>query len=68
MGALATQGITMRQFREMQAEFAIVMLCGEERTPTRVQKVAQPDVTELRTWSAHERISVTRATAGEGKR
>ena len=26
---LATQGITMRQFMELQAVFAIVILCGE---------------------------------------
>ena len=34
----------------------------------RVQKVGQTGVTELRTWGAHERISVKRATAEEGKR
>ena len=34
----------------------------------RVQKVGQPEVTELRTWGAHERISVKRASAEEGKR
>jgi len=28
----------------------------------RVQKVDQPDITEIRTWSAHERISVKRAS------
>jgi hypothetical protein len=27
----------------------------------RVQKVGQPDVTEVRTWGAHERISVKRS-------
>ena len=26
----------------------------------RVQRVGQPDVTDLRTWGAHERISVKR--------
>jgi hypothetical protein len=34
----------------------------------RLQKVGQPDVTELRTWGAHERVSVKRATAEEGNR
>jgi hypothetical protein len=34
----------------------------------RVRRVDQPDVTETRTWSAHERISVRRASAEEGKR
>jgi hypothetical protein len=34
----------------------------------RVQKVGQPDVTEIRTRGAHERVSVKRATAEEGKR
>jgi hypothetical protein len=33
----------------------------------RVQRVGQPDVTDLRTWGAHERIAVT-PTAEEGKR
>jgi len=32
----------------------------------RIQKVGQPDVTEIRTWGAH--ISVRRASAEEGKR
>ena len=34
----------------------------------RVRKVAQPDLTDLRTWGAHERSSVKRATAEEGNR
>ena len=29
-------------------------------THTRVKKVGQPDVTEIRTWGAHERVSVKR--------
>ena len=32
----------------------------------RVRRVDQPEVTEIRTWSAHERISVKRATVEEG--
>ena len=27
----------------------------------RVQKIGQPDVTELRTWGAHERLAIKRA-------
>ena len=34
----------------------------------RVKKVSQPEVTEIRTWGAHELISVKRATSAEGKR
>lgn len=34
----------------------------------RVKKVGQPDVTGIRTWGAHERSSVKRAAAEEGKR
>ena len=34
----------------------------------RVQKAGEPTVTEIRTWSAHERISVKRASDEEGKR
>jgi len=34
----------------------------------RIQKVGQPDVTEIRTWGAHEHISMRRASAEEGKR
>jgi len=33
----------------------------------RVRKVSQPELTDLRSWGAHERISVKRATE-EGKR
>ena len=34
----------------------------------RVQRVDQPGATDLRTWSAHERVSVKRASAEEGNR
>ena len=34
----------------------------------RVQRVGEPGVTEVRSWGAHERISVKRASAEEGKR
>ena len=34
----------------------------------RVRRVGQPDVTEIRIWRAHERVSVKRVTAEEGKR
>src|SRR5438128_10267060 len=30
-------------------------------------RVGQPDVTDLRTWGAHERVSVRRAAAGGGQ-
>jgi hypothetical protein len=33
----------------------------------RVQRVDQPGVTEIRTWAAHERVSVKRTSAEEGK-
>src|SRR5262249_42389083 len=33
----------------------------------RVQRVNQPGATDLRTWSAHELVSVKRAGAEEGK-
>ena len=33
-----------------------------------LQRVGQPGVTAIRTWGAHERISVQRTTAEEGKR
>jgi hypothetical protein len=33
----------------------------------RVKKVGQTEATEIRTWGAHERIAVKRATAGMGK-
>jgi hypothetical protein len=41
---------------------------GGKTAHVRVQRVGQPDVTDLRTWGAHERISVKRASAEEGKR
>lgn len=31
----------------------------------RVRKVSQPEMTDLRTWGAHKRITVKRATSGE---
>jgi hypothetical protein len=34
----------------------------------RVQRVGQPGVTDIRTWVAHERVSVKRTTAEENKR
>ena len=33
----------------------------------RVQRVGQPGATEIRIWRAHERVTVKRATAEEGK-
>jgi hypothetical protein len=41
---------------------------GAKDAHARVRKVGQPDVPQLRTWRAHERISVKRATTEEGKR
>ncbi len=40
---------------------------GGKTAHVRVQRVGQPDVTDLRTWGAHERIAVRRATAEEGE-
>jgi hypothetical protein len=40
---------------------------GGKNARVRVQKVGEPTVTELRTWGAHERISVKRASAKEGE-
>jgi len=34
----------------------------------RVQRVGDLAVTELRTWAAHEKVSVKRAAAEEGRR
>jgi len=34
----------------------------------RVRRVGESTVTEIRTWSAHERISVKRVSTEEGKR
>ena len=41
--------------------------CGQT-AHVRVQPAVNPDTTQLRTWGAHERISVKRARAEEGKR
>jgi len=40
---------------------------GGKFARVRVESVTQPGVTELRTWGAHERVSVKRATGEEGK-
>jgi hypothetical protein len=41
---------------------------GGKIASAHVRKVGRPEVTELRSWGAHERLSVKRATAEEGKR
>ncbi len=41
---------------------------GGKNANVRVRLIKQPTVTEIRVWGAHERISVTRVTAEEGKR
>jgi hypothetical protein len=41
---------------------------GGKTARVRVQRVGQPDTAALRSWGAHERVSVKRATAEEGKR
>ena len=41
---------------------------GGKNGAARLRKVGQPDLTAIRTWGAHERIAVRRATAEEGKR
>jgi hypothetical protein len=39
---------------------------GGKNARVRVQRFGQPGVTELRTWSAHEKVSVKRARGAEG--
>jgi len=41
---------------------------GGKTAHARVQRVGDPSVTAIRTWGAHERIAVRRATAEEGNR
>jgi hypothetical protein len=41
---------------------------GGKNAQVRLQRVDKTGVTEIRTWGAHEKVSVKRATAGEGKR
>jgi hypothetical protein len=41
---------------------------GGKNAHARVRKVSQPEATDLRSWSAHERIDVKRMTTEEGKR
>jgi hypothetical protein len=38
---------------------------GGKNAHARVRKVAQPALTDLRSWSAHERLTVIRRTASE---
>ena len=42
-------------------------ITGGKYARVRVQGFGQSAISELRTWGAHERISVRRATAEEGK-
>jgi len=41
---------------------------GGKNVHARVRRVDQPATAEERTWGAHERVSVKRTTAEEGKR
>ena len=41
---------------------------GGKNAHVRLQRVNQPVVTDIRTWGAHEKVSVKRAIAEEGKR
>jgi hypothetical protein len=41
---------------------------GGKNAHVRLQRVNQSGVTDIRTWGAHEKVSVKRATAQEGKR
>src|SRR5262245_11233999 len=41
---------------------------GGKTIHVRVESLKQPGVTEIRSWGAHERVSIHRATADEGKR
>ena len=41
---------------------------GGKNANVRVQLIKQPLVTEIRVWGAHEKLSVRRASAEEGKR
>ena len=42
-------------------------ITGGKYARVRVQGLGQPAISELRTWGAHERISVRRATARGGQ-
>jgi hypothetical protein len=46
-------------------EITAFVVCGRpgKNVHARMKKVDQPDVTEIRTWGAHGRISVKRPTA-----
>ena len=41
---------------------------GGKTAHVRLKRVNQPGVTDIRTWGAHERINVKRASAEEGTR
>jgi hypothetical protein len=38
---------------------------GGKNARVRVQRVGEPAVSHLRTWGAHERVAVKRATTGQ---
>jgi hypothetical protein len=41
---------------------------GGKNAHARLRKVSQPELTDIRTWGAHEKVSVKRASAEKGKR
>ena len=67
-GKRPTKFVTCSPSRDWGSSGRPYTTAGGKNAHVRVQRVGQPDVTELRTWGAHERIAVKRATAEEGKR
>lgn len=41
---------------------------GGKTAHVRVRKVASPDATEIRSWSAHKRVAVSSVIEGLGRR
>jgi len=60
------------RIRDETGEWAVIgrpfATAAGKNAHARVRKVVQPAVTDLRTWGAHEHVSVKRASAEEGKR
>jgi len=60
MNTNPSTGVVGSQRRRPRADEGRYTSPGGKSTHARVQRVAQPDVTEIRTWRAHERIAVRR--------
>jgi hypothetical protein len=50
---------------EWEVAARLYTTAGGKNAHVRVQRMGQPNVTEIRTWGAHERVTITRAASAD---